>query len=166
MIIVIPLCSIFIIVGSWFCLKGIRSCLIAHKSKTWVPVECEVISSNIEETRGSDGDPMFKAIVNYQYGYDGNNIVGDKIYFGYSSSSDKEDALVIQQNLTKGKKITAYINPDNPKDAVLVPGIHRFTLINVFMGTGFAFMGVWFLILWYLFSGGKAGIFHKTIGMG
>ncbi len=165
-VIVIPLCSIFIIVGASLCLKGIRSCLKAHNSMKWNPVVCKVLSSKIDEKRDSDGCSMFETIVSYHYHHNGNQYIGNKIYFGYESSSEKEDYEKIAKLLPEGKETTAYINPTNPNEAVLIPGIQRFTLVDVWSGFGIAFMGFWFLILWYLSKGGQADIFYKAIGSG
>ena len=166
MIFIIPLCTIFIILGSWLCIKGIKKCLSASRSKNWTQVQCLVLSSIIEESKNSDGDPMFEAKVSYQYHHNGSRYIGNKIYFGYGSSSEKNDSLEIINLLPEGKTISVYFNPENPNEAVLIPGIQRFTLINVWGGFGFAFLGIWFLVMWYLFTGGQADIFHKTISGG
>ena len=166
MIFIVPLCLSFILFGSWLCLKGVMNCVRAHESKIWTQVQCVVQTSSIEEKRDDEGDMMYEAKVTYQYNYNGTTYTGDNIYFGYSSSSDKEDSNVIHRALTVGQKTTAYINPENLNESVLIPGIQRFTLVNAWGGFGFAFMGFWFLVMWYLFTGGQADIFHKTIGGG
>ena len=166
MIIVIPLCSIFIIVGSWILVKGLAMCLKAHHSKTWDVVSCTIERSSIDEERDSEGDLLFEAKIGYHYVYRGEQFSGDKIYFGYSGSSEKEDSSLLVSAFPKGQEFRAYINPKNPKDAVLIPGIKQFALIRVWGGFGFAFMGFWFLVMWYLFTGGQADIIGKSISMG
>jgi hypothetical protein len=166
MIIVIPLCSIFIIVGSWILAKGIRMCLKAHHSKGWEVVSCTIERSGIGEEKDSEGDPMFEAKIGYRYVYAGEQYSGDKIFFGYSASSEEEDSSQLIAVFPEGREVEAYINPKNPKEAVLIPGIKRMALIRVWGGFGFAFMGFWFLVMWYLFTGGQADIIGKSISMG
>jgi len=166
MIIVIPLCSIFMIVGSWILLKGLTMCLKAHHSKAWDVVSCKIERSSIDEKKDSDGDSMFEANIGYQYMYGGEHYSGDRIYFGYAASSEQEDSSQLIAAFPEEREVKAYINPKNPKEAVLIPGIKRFALIRIWGGFGFAFMGFWFLVMWYLFTGGRADIIGKSIRMG
>jgi len=166
MIIVVPLCSIFMIAGSWMLFKGMKNCLKAHHSKTWDVVSCRIDQSSIDEKKNSDGDSMFEAKIGYQYMYGSQQYSGDKIYFGYTSSSEQEDSSQLIAAFPEGKEVKVYINPKNPKEAVLIPGITRFALIGVWGGFGFAFMGFWFLVMWYLFTGGRPDIIGKSISMG
>ena len=77
---------------------------------------------------------MFQAKITYEYHHKGNRYVGNKIYFGYGSSSEKDDFTEIVNLLPEGKNVSVYLNPENPNEAVLIPGIQRFTLINVWGG--------------------------------
>ena len=166
MIIVIPLCSILIIVGSWILLKGFTMCVKAHHSKGWDVVSCKIEQSGIDEKKDSDGDSMFEAKIGYHYIYAGEQYSGDKIFFGYSASSEEEDSSQLIAVFPEGREVEAYINPKNPKEAVLIPGIKRMALIRIWGGFGFAFLGFWFLVMWYLFTGGQADIIGKSISVG
>ena len=132
------------------CFKGITNCLKAHNSKRWDAITCKIVQSKIVEEKDSDGDLMFEAMVKYQYVYNGNQYIGDKIYFGYASSSEKEGSTRLATSLPEGKEVVAYINPKNPQDAILIPGIPTVYFDSCLGRIRFCFYG--FLVFSYLVS--------------
>jgi len=147
MIIVILISSIFIILGFWFCFEGIKDCLKAYNSRKWDAGTCTILQSKLVAERNDDGIMMFETTVEYQYVYKGKKYTGDKIYFGYDSSKDQEESSILYRSLTGGKRTEVFINPKNPQEAILIPGIKRFTIIPVLVGFVLSYAGLLFLLM-------------------
>ena len=60
---------VFVLVGIGGAVYSIYTAIMAKISRSWVPVVGEIISHEMDESRDSDGDYMYKAKVEYIYKY-------------------------------------------------------------------------------------------------
>ena len=151
-IIIIPLCSAFLLGGLWLLFDGILLCVRAHESKSWEPSAGEIIDTRVETSRDSEGDTHYEIKLLYSYSFNNETYQGDKIFFGYGSTSNMLDNQELVEYFPAGKEVPVYINPVHPDESVLIPGIQRFTLTRAWAGVGVTFIGLWFLVMWYLFG--------------
>jgi flagellar biosynthesis protein FlhB len=87
----------------------------------WPCVECEIIKSTIEKEAGEDGEDLF--VVRYKYEWAGEVLESEQYREGYDGDTlyypAAEELTVHYQ---AGEKTSCFVNPLNPKEAVLEVG--------------------------------------------
>jgi len=96
-------------------------------NKKIIKINCISLHSHVPRY---ENDPhMFRIKITYKYVYNDKNYKSDRYSLTYSD--DREDcnylytqneANKIMHKITKDKKIKIYINPDNPKESVIMRG--------------------------------------------
>ena len=125
--------GIFLVVWGGNELKG------AYKSRSWPSTQGEITSSYIQKqvnrkTNTNRTTTSFSAKVHYRYLVGGTTYSGDRIRFGGTYSGGKRSlAKKVADSYPKGKKVTVYYDPENPKEAVLKTGF-SWTTFMVFIG--------------------------------
>lgn len=111
-------------------------------AQKWVPLTCEVISSSISTSHGSHASTTYQAKINYRYEYEGNTYTNNKYRFQeyYTSAYNHEYNIV--RAYSPLRQFTCFVNPQNPKEAVIdrEPGLYLlfclFPLIFLVVGLG------------------------------
>jgi Protein of unknown function (DUF3592) len=139
--------------GSYFTLWRPLSRLLA--SRSWTETQCDVLSSQVTEVSGSDGS-TYKVDVHYTWTAGGSAHLGDRYDFMGGSSSGREGKQRIVDRYPPGARVTCWVDPDDPGEAVLSRGLSPVYLIGllplIFLAVGLGGM------VWTLRSGrGKAG---------
>jgi hypothetical protein len=105
--------TIILIMGmavmGWFSVKDLG---LMFTSSTWKPTPAIIIQSKVN--RGNRGGPD-SPWVEFSYQINGQMYVSDELDFGQWSY----DVPLYLSNYPIGKSVTAYYDPDNPKQAVL-----------------------------------------------
>jgi len=110
--------------------------------RKWRPVPVKILSSRLVETAGENA-PLFTAEVRYEYTVDGTRYECDRIsIYPRWSSSDSGSHRKVVEDFPTGEERTGWVNPWNPKEAVLVtdalpPQGLRIVLL-ILAGTGVA----------------------------
>lgn len=146
----IPFALIFMAVGGWlFWSMTLRPVLRTLEAQTWPEVPCTVTESHVEESSDSDGT-TYKAVVTYNYLYEGRELTSSRYDFTnfYSSGYDGKAELVARY--PAGSRAVAYVNPSNPSEAVLARSFSLRYLLGLF-GLVFFFPGL-FLLVWMINS--------------
>ncbi|RYF42509.1 MAG: DUF3592 domain-containing protein [Cytophagaceae bacterium] len=97
-------------------------------SKTWNAAQCEVLASGLRVSGKGSGpgsskqSPGYKIDIVYTYAVNGRNYVSDRYDFYWFGSAWSEDLPEIVDEYPVGEKVDCSVNPDNPYEAVLVPG--------------------------------------------
>ncbi len=111
----------------------------AYKSRSWPSTQGKITSSYIKKqvNRKSSANrttTSFSAMVHYRYLVGGTTYSSDRICFGGTYSGGKRSlAKKVADSYPKGKKVTVYYDPENPKEAVLKTGF-SWTTFMVFIG--------------------------------
>lgn len=100
-----------------------RSFERARVMQTWPEVECQIISSEIEERRiDANSPPEFRVNVTYGYDYGGKARTGDHLTWRGNPWTSKNDVVDERmQAFREGSKTTCRVNPQNPDFSVLKP---------------------------------------------
>nr|WP_156825622.1 DUF3592 domain-containing protein [Lewinella cohaerens] len=126
--------GMFILPG--LCL-GLYGTVMSVVAQSWTPAEATIekiiyeASSSSSPRRGSGKRSSRKKRtvrrmrVAYSYQWEGDTITSDRNAFLQGFSTKKIDRDKIEEKLVVGERIVAYVNPWNPKKAVLVRGIHN-----------------------------------------
>lgn len=115
----IPFALIFMIVGGglfWF--VTLHPILRVLDAQSWPEVPCTIVESHVDESSGDDGS-TYKVAVTFSYTYGGRDYTSDRYDFTnfYSGGYDGKAAVVALY--PAGSRSAAYVNPENPSEAVL-----------------------------------------------
>ena len=114
--------------GSYFALWRPLSRLFA--SRSWTETQCDVLSSQVTEVSGSDG-ATYKVDVRYSWTAGGSTRVGSRYDFMAGSSSGREGKQGIVDRYPPGARVTCWVDPDDPNEAVLYRGLSPIYLIGL-----------------------------------
>lgn len=149
--------GIFLFVGLvvfWF--MGIGPTLRYLDARDWREVECEILASGVKSHRSDDGTTYSIAVL-YRYTWEGVERRSSDYGLSNHGSSGYDGKRETVRGLPVGKRVTGYVDPDDPTRAVLarhLPGIVWFSpFALIFVAIGLA--GVT----------GKIGGKSKTPGM-
>lgn len=136
---------VFYIVGYGGLVKSLYQLYVTAITKTWHKTKATILDSDIREEYTEDGT-LYKLTVNYQYNYKGHNYQSNRIAIGYKSNNSQRIAKVLYQKFKKSKRVDVFINPRNPKLAVLVSGIRYFHLLKI------GFYVIWLIFIYFIRS--------------
>lgn len=105
----------------------------AMASRDWPEVACRVLSSRVGEHSDSDGTSYSVDIV-YSYIYGGREYRSDRYELMGGSSSGRASKKRIVARYPPGATRTCRVNPDNPSEAILVPGFRAIYLVSLIPG--------------------------------
>ncbi|MHC4773366.1 MAG: DUF3592 domain-containing protein [Planctomycetota bacterium] len=112
--------------------------------KSWIPVPCEILESDLENDTDSDG-PKFWVEIQYKYKYENTNNISKKYGLNYLPSSYKRSHKKIFDNYPKGAKSICYVNPKEPSEAVLNRSISM-GLFSIIILAIFLILGIGMLL--------------------
>lgn len=100
------------------------------KGRTWDRHEVTLTETHIESEKSAE-EP-FVLRVSYSYKVDGKTYLGNRYHF-QETRSDEYEKLALKLRRLKGEDVVrAYVNPDNPEEAVLYPGSFWKALLILF----------------------------------
>jgi hypothetical protein len=118
------------------------------RSQQWTKVSGEVIESHrvtLSQIRSTN--PAYEARVTYQYEIHGKRFTNQLHDFG---KIDRTDAPAVDHDLAHryfaGAVIDVWVNPNQPSQAVIEPGIQPKACIHVGLGLVFLIISAWQLI--------------------
>jgi len=135
---------IFIVVGGAVAFfLGLPTLRNANASADWPSTTGVIKRSEVVKSRNSDGDTMYKPVVEYAYQVDGKDFECNKIWFGGgSSSSNSSGAYETVGQFPKGAEVPVYYHPEKPFEAVLQPGAFFSSYLVLIVGVVFALVGL------------------------
>ncbi|MEM9414317.1 MAG: DUF3592 domain-containing protein [Planctomycetota bacterium] len=94
------------------------------EARGWQPVPCTVVSSQVATRTDSDGDKTYAIELRYRYEFNGQSYTSDRRSFGISGSSSgyKGKKRFVDAH-PPGHAMTCYVDPADPRDAVLDKGL-------------------------------------------
>ena len=111
---------IWAVLMSLLAFRGWKDLEKSLASKDWPVTDGKITLSKVEIKRGSrDQGWTYTVNVKYSYLVDGVKYSGDKISFGYYSSSSPRKANEIKRSYPVGKQVPVYYNPEDPYESVL-----------------------------------------------
>jgi hypothetical protein len=114
-------------------------------SSGWTETPCTVISSRVKSHRSKDGT-TYSVDVFYRYQVNGKEFKSNTYrMFGGSSSGYKPKAKIVAEHPAGAKKV-CYVNPKNPAEAVLKPGLSWEVLLGL-LPLAFLSIGIYLLFV-------------------
>jgi Protein of unknown function (DUF3592) len=106
-------------------------------SQDWPAVPCVITASRVQEV---GGDKPYQFEVQYTYSWQGRDFLGNSFREGAEAMTDIAEADRMARSHPVGARLTCYLNPDHPSQAILR---HQDIRLPLFM-VGFAVLAVWF----------------------
>lgn len=142
--------------GGWFAgvMPLARTLHAAWLVQSWQPVPAQVVSSSLSVSAGCKGGSTYKAQVRYRYrAANGQEHESGRIGLDPSGGSDNigewqrdwSERLAMARD--RGEAVTAWVNPDDPSEAVLDRSI-RWPLLIFRLPFAFVFTGVGLVAAW------------------
>jgi hypothetical protein len=109
-----------------------RPALKLVKARHWAPTACTILSSDVGRHSGSKGGSTYSIDITYEYEAPGGIYrSGDYDFMGASSSGYDGKADVVKR-YPPGIRATCYVNPEDPREAVLNRDFQAEYLIGLF----------------------------------
>ena len=95
-------------------------------ARDWTTVNGTIIASGVDSYRETDGNTTYCLRIEYEYNYENETYSGDMI--SHSLHSNTYDAAhcdskrLNANDYPTGENITVYVNPNDPSQAILLPG--------------------------------------------
>ena len=142
-------CLVFIGVGVGFSIYGYHVLQNAKASVKWPTAKGIITVSKVVKSESTTGTGTNKrrtvsyhAKIHFKYSVNGKSYTSNNVTFGQSTKA----AGKIVNHYPTGKKVSVFYNPENPKVAVLEPGISTASYLFLGFGILFALIGLIFLI--------------------
>src|SRR5258705_6808470 len=112
-IVLLAVAALLIGIG-WFSRQKVKA------SQAWPSAPGRVVGAGVEESGGSEGGTVYRALVTYSYQVGGQEFQNNRRVFGDTvSSSNRGAAERTAARFVAGSSVPVYYNPANPQDAVL-----------------------------------------------
>ena len=122
--ILIAFFGVFFLTGAAvFFFTFVRPVLRIIDARGWERTSCVVISSEVTRHSGSKGGSTYSVNILYSYEVKGREYRANRYNFMGGSSSGYDGKAAIVNRHPPGAKTFCYVNPRDPTDAVLEPGV-------------------------------------------
>jgi hypothetical protein len=108
-------------------------------SRNWPAVPCVIMASRVQEV---GGESPYQFEVKYKYSWQGRDFLGNHFREGTESTSDIAEVDRLARSHPVGGRLTCFLNPDHPSEAILRHGDIRLPLLIV----GFAVLSIWVIM--------------------
>lgn len=118
---------------------SVQPLLLAYEARSWQAVPCTILASEVGTHRGSKGSKTYSIDIKYRYEIQNQTYEGDDYNFFTGSSSGYDSKAAIVEKYPPGSAQTCYVNPRDPREAVLYRDFDADYLFGFF---GLLFVGV------------------------
>lgn len=130
--------------------------------KAWQPVSAQVLAAGLQEHRGDDST-TYEATGRYRYSYDGRDYESERVALsgGADNLGDFQQQLAaqLQQAQASGETVVAWVNPEQPQEAVISRELRLGQLaFFIVFGLVFAAVGIGVIAAGFFTSGGSTGV--------
>ncbi len=143
----------FAAVGAWMAWSVGSTLVSAWQMGDWVQVEASLQSGGYESRSGDS--TTYEAFAEYTYAWEGQTYAGNRVTISSGADNIGDYQQDIGRNLQfaadNGRPVTAYVNPDNPSESILDPGVRwgllgfKMIFVVVFGGVGFGLLIAMFM---------------------
>lgn len=146
-------CGIFLCGGA-LCLyqMTIRPAAAWWRASKWERARATIESSELLSAAGSEGGTVYSIGVHYFWNHAGRTFRGSQYGFGEGKTNIAVERMREEVNrLVPGTTVDCWVNPENPREAVLVRSLPSSAIIGVFFSLPFLTVGI-LGISWSLFG--------------
>ena len=121
----------------WFAGDSAVALYEASRAEAWPTVPGQITSSGVAKGCGRGGS--YYPAVRYSYNFGGAGYEGERVTFGNVGCGSESLAQTIASAYPVNKSIRVYVNPSNPRDAVITTRVHEETKVGLLL-TGALFL--------------------------
>lgn len=110
------------LLGSLFWL--LRTHRLGEAAHHWAPVKATLLEVHIKTRTDEDCGEESAPHVAYQYTFRGRTFTSQRVQYGDLWTTDYTESCALVRYLHTGDEIEVRVNPQNPKQVVLIPGYH------------------------------------------
>ena len=138
---------LFIIPGLFMVLYSIRNGVKGHASRSWQPTQCTIRRSYVQVTTDDHNRKSMMPTVEYEYQFNGETLKGSQIRYGTIGRASRSGCEKILRPYAEGATVQLYVNPEDPTDSTLEPGMSWGNIFSavagaVFIASGYALLQV------------------------
>jgi len=143
----VAIAALMMLVGLALIALAVRNWVRGAATREWRQAEAEIVRSFVLVDKGTESD-TFTPTVEYAYQVAGVSYRGMRLRFGACGSSNRAHAERAAAAYPAGSRHPVFVNPRDPKDAVLHRGTARTNIAIAIFGCVFAAAAV------FLYRGG------------
>jgi len=128
-------------IGAALIALTIRNRLRGAATFDWPQAHAEIVGSLVRVDKDPDGD-TFAAQIAYNYQVAGISHHGTRVRYGAYATSNRKQAERTVVSYPVGSRHPVFVNPNDPKDAVLECGTSPTNLLITMLGCVFLVIGV------------------------
>jgi hypothetical protein len=109
----------------------------------------KITRSDVVEHRGSKGSRSYSLIIAYMFMVEGHPYAATRVRYYAGSNSRRQTVAELAKQFPVGATAVAYYPPDNPSDAILLPGIEGLDCLRLLLASASTTLlaGGWGLLL-------------------
>lgn len=116
------------------------------RTHAWTPSTCEILTSRVVTATHTGSNDTYRVDVKYRWSHQGAAFTGDRYDLnGWSSSNAREDCVEIVRSLPPGARVGCFVNPGDPREAVIDRDVHGTQVIAWIVSWGMLVLGGWFI---------------------
>lgn len=129
--------------GAFGVYVGVEDILRAAATTQWPSVDGTVVRSGVAspDQASSGGTTKYRAEVIYEYTVDGTGLTGRRISAADFATNDRSMIQAILDRYPVGRIVTVHYQPDDPREAVLEPGLRALSFLIPAIGLATALIG-------------------------
>jgi uncharacterized protein DUF3592 len=133
---------LFIIPGVFMVFYSIRNAIKGHASRSWQTTQCTILRSYVQvDTMGRPNRKAMMPSVGYDYQFNGETLKGSQIRYGTIGRGTRAGCEKVLQPYPEGAIVQLYVNPEDPHDCALEPGMPWGNVFNLVAGVIFIACG-------------------------
>lgn len=123
----------------------------SYESKKWIQCDGQILAHHYRGADNADivlkviggllSPPSHEVLIDYEYLWKGQWLRGTRVCFGKRSEGTRKRAFEYLGKFPAHRVVTVYVNPKNPRDAVLLPGVSRSTIQLCVLGVVLGVVG-------------------------
>mgnify|MGYP000075394008 CR=1 FL=1 len=114
--------------ASFFATVMIGGSLVADlRTGDWSPIEAIIIDSGVHESSDSEGGTNYCPWIEYEYTIENETHIGKRVSYSIDNSCNSWGSDWADE-YPPGENVTIYVNPDDPQESVLLPGLEGIDL--------------------------------------
>ena len=134
---------LFVAIGggilAWTCVNFVYALL----SRRWPAAAGTIIVSNLQRSRDSDGESLYRPEVSYRYSANGEEFIASRTRYGDSLAlSWSAPAARIARRYPVGAVVPVRYDPGDPAESVLEPGLNGLIVAGAAFGALFTSLGI------------------------
>ena len=117
-----PLPWLLLVAATVYCLAEWRKVRLGFASRQWKPIQCQILKVSIDETKSPNDPESVSYSAKVAYSYKISSVVYHSTCLTYQPTSGLtyEQAVKLIAGVLPGTDVTAYYNPRNKSQAVLI----------------------------------------------